>query len=142
MDLVWTGIVEAVRMILQLDPDVLYITWVTIKVCTTAIIISTLLGIPIGMLLAFKEFVGKKVLLIISHAGMGLPPVVAGLWVTLFLWRSGPLGDLRWLYPTNAIVIAQVLVSLPIVISLTYSAFKKIDSSLILQIKALAPTKL
>lgn len=142
MDLVWSGLVEAFQMVMRLDEEVFFIAWTTIKVCTTATIISTILGIPLGMLLAFKDFVGKRIALIITHAGMGLPPVVAGLWVTMFLWRSGPLGELRWLYTTNAIVIAQVLVSLPIIISLTYSAFKKIDPALILQIKALGPTKL
>lgn len=142
MDLVWSGLVEAFQMVMRLDEEVFFIAWTTIKVCSIATIISTILGIPLGMLLAFKDFVGKRIALIITHAGMGLPPVVAGLWVTMFLWRSGPLGSLQWLYTTNAIIIAQVLVSLPIIISLTYSAFKKLDTSLLLQIKALAPTKL
>ncbi|UCZ53499.1 ABC transporter permease [Bacillus shivajii] len=141
MELVWSGLIEAIRMIFQLDQEVLHITWVTIQVSFLSVLVSTIVGIPVGMLLAFKRFPGKKIVVLIAHAGMGLPPVVAGLWVTMVLWRSGPLGDLGWLFTTKAIVIAQVAVSLPIIISLTYSAFKKLDRSLLLQIKALAPTK-
>ncbi|AOM83839.1 ABC transporter permease [Salisediminibacterium beveridgei] len=142
MELIWRGLVEAIQMIVRLDEDVLHITWVTIKVCTSSIVISTLMGVPAGMMLAFKSFRGRGALILLSHAGMGLPPVVAGLWVTMFLWRSGPLGDLQWLFTTHAIVIAQVLVSLPIVVSLSYAAFKKLDQGLLLQMKALAPTRL
>lgn len=142
MDLVWSGLVEAFQMLARLDEDVLYITWVTIKVCSSSIAISTLMGVPLGMLMAFKSFPGRGLMILISHAGMGLPPVVAGLWVTMFLWRSGPFGELQWLFTTNAIIIAQVLVSLPIVTSLTYAAFKKLDPNLLLQIKALAPTSM
>lgn len=142
MELIWSGLMEAVQMIWSLDEEVLHIAWVTIKVCSISIMISTLMGVPLGMLMAFKSFRGRGVMIVISHAGMGLPPVVAGLWVTMMLWRSGPLGDLQWLFTTNAIVIAQVLVSLPIVTSLTYAAFKKLDQNLLLQIKALAPTRL
>ncbi|UTR09185.1 ABC transporter permease [Evansella sp. LMS18] len=140
MELIWSGLVEAFKMIIQLDNEVLQITLLTLKVCFISTFISTLIGLPAGMVLAFKNFAGKQLLLLIVHAGMGLPPVVAGLWVTMFLWRSGPLGDLQWLFTPQAIVAAQVVVSLPIIISLTYSAFKKIDYALILQIKSLGPT--
>ena len=72
---------------------------------------------------------------------MGLPPVVAGLWITLFLWRSGPLGDFAWLYTPTAIIMAQILVSLPIVTALTSTAFQQINPKMILQVKALGATK-
>jgi tungstate transport system permease protein len=73
---------------------------------------------------------------------MGLPPVVAGLWITMLLWRSGPLGHLQLLYSPTAIVMAQVLVSLPIVTGLTSSAFQQINDKMLLQIKALGATKI
>ncbi|WP_416149140.1 ABC transporter permease [Salipaludibacillus sp. HK11] len=141
MNLIWTGLSEAMQMILSMDPEVLEITWLTIQVCLISTFISTIIGVPIGMILAFKSFPGKRLAILLSHAGMGLPPVVAGLWVTMFLWRAGPLGDWQWLFTANAIVIAQIVVSLPIIISLSYSAFKKIDGGMRLQLKALAPTK-
>jgi len=72
---------------------------------------------------------------------MGLPPVVAGLWISMLLWRSGPLGHLQLLYSPTAIVMAQVLVSLPIVTGLTSSAFQQINEKMLLQIKALGATK-
>jgi tungstate transport system permease protein len=142
VELIWRGIIEAVHMILSADREVLQITWLTLQVCLFSTLISTILGVPVGMLLAFKSFPGKKAVLLLSHAGMGLPPVVAGLWVTMFLWRSGPLGEWQWLFTTNAIVLAQIVVSLPILISLSYSSFKKIDKGTRLQLKALAPTKI
>jgi tungstate transport system permease protein len=100
-----------------------------------------LVGIPFGVLLGLLRFPGRKIVLVIINIGMGLPPVVAGLWITIFLWRSGPLGWLSWLYTPTAIVLAQILVSLPIVIGLTSSAFQQIDGKFLMQLKALGATK-
>lgn len=142
MELLWTGFLKAVEMLLSFDQEVFHITWLTIQVCFISTFISTVIGVPSGMFLCFSNFRLKKFVVLLVHAGMGLPPVVAGLWVSMLLWRSGPLGHLGWMFTTQAIVIAQVLVSLPIIISLTYSAFNKIDKTLIFQIKSLAPTKI
>ncbi|WP_280768695.1 ABC transporter permease [Salipaludibacillus daqingensis] len=142
MEIVWTGLIEAFQMIISGNQEIFQITWLTIQVCLLSTFISTIIGVPLGMTFTFTSFRGRKLLILLSHAGMGLPPVVAGLWVTIFLWRSGPLGELQWLFTPYAIVIAQIVVSLPIIISLSYSAFKKIDEGTRLQIKALAPTKM
>lgn len=142
MDLLISGLIRAFEMILSGDPEIFEITWRTLKVSLTAVLISTVVGIPIGILLGLTRFPGRKLLLVFINIGMGLPPVVAGLWITIFLWRSGPLGDLAFLYTPTAIVMAQILVSLPILIGLTSSAFQEIDEKMLMQIKALGATKL
>ncbi|MBB5173282.1 ABC transporter permease [Texcoconibacillus texcoconensis] len=142
MELIVSGLSEAFRMIIELDRDIFDITWLTLRVCILATLISMIIGIPLGMLLALKHFIGRRFLIVLAQAGMGLPPVVAGLWVTIFLWRSGPLGSIQWLFTPTAIVIAQVVVSLPIIISLTYAALQRLDPQLKKQLKALGPTRL
>lgn len=141
MELLLEGLKKAIEMILSGDREILEITLLTLRVSITAVLISTMIGIPAGMFLGLARFPGRKLLLAIINIGMGLPPVVAGLWITLFLWRSGPLGDLAWLYTPTAIIMAQILVSLPIVTALTSTAFQQINPKLILQVKALGATK-
>lgn len=141
MDLIVEGLIKAFEMLVKGDPEVFEIAFRTIRVSVTAVIISTILGIPCGVFLGLKRFRGRKFILTIINILMGLPPVVAGLWVTIFLWRSGPLGNLSLLFTPTAIVIAQVLVSFPIITGLTASAFQQIDEKMLLQIKALGPTK-
>jgi len=141
LDLLVEGLIKAFEMLIKGDPEVFEIAFRTIRVSVTAVIISTILGIPCGVFLGLKRFRGRKFILTIINILMGLPPVVAGLWVTIFLWRSGPLGNLSLLFTPTAIVIAQVLVSFPIITGLTASAFQQIDEKMLLQIKALGPTK-
>lgn len=141
MELLIDGLKKAIEMIFTGNQEVFAITWLTLKVCLISILISTLLGLPFGILLGLTRFKGRKILLMFINIGMGLPPVVAGLWITMLLWRSGPLSDLTLLYTPTAIVMAQVLVSLPIVTSLTATAFQQINDKMLLQIKALGATK-
>ena len=142
MELLLEGLKKAIEMILSGDREIFEITLLTLRVSITAVLISTMIGIPAGMFLGLARFPGRKFILALVNIGMGLPPVVAGLWITLFLWRSGPLGDLAWLYTPTAIIMAQILVSLPIVTALTSTAFQQINPKLILQVKALGATKM
>ncbi|MCM3663381.1 ABC transporter permease [Mesobacillus subterraneus] len=141
MELLLEGFKKAIEMILSGDREILEITLLTLRVSITAVLISTFIGVPAGMLLGLSKFPGRKFILALINIGMGLPPVVAGLWITLFLWRSGPLGEFSWLYTPTAIIMAQVLVSLPIVTALTSTAFQQINPKMILQVKALGATK-
>lgn len=142
MELLLEGLKKAIEMILSGDREILEITLLTLRVSITAVLISTLIGLPAGMLLGLARFPGRRFLLALINIGMGLPPVVAGLWITLFLWRSGPLGEFAWLYTPTAIILAQILVSLPIVTALTGTAFQQINPKMILQVKALGATRL
>ncbi|WNF37508.1 ABC transporter permease [Bacillaceae bacterium IKA-2] len=142
MDLFVDGFIKAFQMLLSGDREIYEITATTLKVCLTAIFFSTIVGIPLGVLLGLKSFVGKKIVLVLVNIGMGLPPVVAGLYITMLLWRSGPLGSFGLLYTTHAIIIAQIVVSLPIIIGLTSAAFQQIDQKMLIQIRALGATNL
>lgn len=141
MELLLEGIQQAFSMLLTGDIQLLEITLLTLRVSMTAIIFSTVVGIPVGVALGLSSFRGRRLLLSIINIGMGLPPVVAGLWITMLLWRNGPLGSFSLLYSPLAIILAQILVSLPIVIGLTSSAFQQIDKKMLLQIKALGASK-
>ncbi|NHM32748.1 ABC transporter permease [Neobacillus terrae] len=141
MELIIEGLKKALDIILSADPEVIRITLLTLRVSFTSILISTIIGLPLGMAIGLSRFKGRKIILIFINIGMGLPPVVAGLWITLLLWRSGPLGNFSLLYTPTAIVMAQVLVSLPIITGLTSSAFQQINDKLLLQIKAMGATK-
>ena len=116
MELILEGIRKALYMIVTGDPEVLEITLRTLQVSGTATFISLLIGIPLGTILALTRFPGRRIIVSLVNTGMGLPPVVVGLWVTIFLWRSGPLGQLNILYTPTAIIIAQAVIASPIII--------------------------
>lgn len=141
MELFIDGFKKAIEIIGTGGNDILAITLLTLKVSFLSILVSTLLGLPIGMFLGLTRFKGRRLLLVFINIGMGLPPVVAGLWITMLLWRSGPFGNFALLYTPTAIIMAQVLVSLPIITGLTSSAFQQINAKMLLQIKALGATK-
>ena len=142
MDLIIEGLKKAINMILTGDPEVLRITLLTLRVSGTATLISLIIGIPFGTVLALKRFPGRDFLMSIVNTGMGMPPVVAGLWISILLWRSGPLGSLNLIYTPTAIIIAQAVIASPIVVGLTSAAISQVDPKLRLQIKALGATKL
>ena len=118
-------------------PEVLQITLLSLKISTIATGLSLLLGLPLGTLLALRNFPGRSFLLSLVNTGMGLPPVVVGLFVALMLWRSGPLGGLDLIYTPAAIVIAQLVIALPIVAGLTAAALQQLDPNLRLQLYGL-----
>lgn len=142
MELIWEGIVKGFRMLVTGDPEVYSITFLTLQVSGTATLISLVLGVPLGTLLALSSFPGRRFVMSLVNTGMGLPPVVVGLWVTIFLWRSGPFGWLGILYTPAAIILAQAVIAAPVVIGLTSAAIQQLDPKLRLQIKALGATRL
>jgi tungstate transport system permease protein len=106
------------------------ITLLSLKVSGLATAISLLIGMPLGTLLGLGRFRGRSVLLTVVNTGMALPPVVVGLAVAMVLWRSGPLGALRLIYTPWAIVIAQVVISFPVVTGLTAAGLQTLDPRL------------
>ncbi|MGB9919645.1 MAG: ABC transporter permease [Moorellales bacterium] len=141
MEFVAQGMIEGLRLLLTLNPEVVEITLRTLRVTGTATLVSVLLGVPLGVLLGLKRFWGRRALLSLVYSGMGLPPTVVGLWVSLFLWRSGPLGNLRLIYTTAAMVIAQAVIATPLVASLTAAALQQLPPKLRLQILALGASR-
>jgi tungstate transport system permease protein len=142
VEVIWQGIVEAFRLLVSGDPEVIDITLTTLKVSGTATLISLLIGVPLGTLLALSRFPGRNVLMSLVNTSMGLPPVVVGLWVSIFLWRSGPLGSLNILYTPTAMIIAQAIIASPVVLGLTAAAIQQTSPKLRLQIRALGATNL
>mgnify|MGYP001583991990 FL=1 len=141
MELIWRGLAEAVRLIVTGDPDVLQITWLSLQISGGATLLSLLAGIPAGMALALARFPGRGLCLALVNTGMGLPPVVVGLFVSIFLWRSGPLGFLELLYTPTAIVIAQFIIAAPIVMGLTIAAMQQLNPKLRLQLLGLGASR-
>jgi tungstate transport system permease protein len=141
MDLIWQGVLEALRLILSGDPGVLRITWLSIQISGVATLLSLVVGIPAGVGLALARFPGRGLLVALANTGMGLPPVVVGLFVSIFLWRSGPLGTLELLYTPAAIVIAQFVIAAPIVTGLTVAAMQQLNPKLRLQFMGLGASR-
>jgi tungstate transport system permease protein len=141
MDLIRDGILKAIHLLVALDPEVLSITALSLKVSGLATLISLLLGISLGTAVALTRFRGKQVVVSLVNAGMGLPPVVVGLFVSIFLWRNGPLGFLGILYTPAAMILAQSIIATPIVMGITIGAMQNLPPALRLQILALGATR-
>ncbi|MGZ3579457.1 MAG: ABC transporter permease [Syntrophales bacterium] len=142
MDIIIEGIKQAFILLFTLDPEVIGITWLSLKVSGIATFISLLIGISVGTMIALTQFPGRRFVISLINTGMGLPPVVVGLFVTVFLWRNGPLGFLEILYTPTAIIIAQTVIATPIVMGISLAAIQQLPSNLRLQILALGATRL
>lgn len=142
MEIIWQGLAKAIELLLAGDREVLQITWLTLRVSGTATLISLIIGIPFGALLALTRFPGRSLLVSLVNMGMGLPPVVAGLWVTMFLWRNGPLGFFHLLYTPAAMIVAQTVIAAPIITAISVAALQNINHKLRLQIMALGASRL
>jgi tungstate transport system permease protein len=128
-------------LVFGFDAEVWAITWLSLKISGGATAISLLLGMPIGVALATARFPGRAIAVALVNTGMGLPPVVVGLFVSLFLWRSGPLGFLELIYSPAAMVVAQVIIAFPIVAGLTMASFQSLDPKLSLQLLGIGASK-
>ncbi|HEX7929104.1 MAG TPA: ABC transporter permease [bacterium] len=113
------GFWQAVQMIARLDPDLLEIVGLSLRVSFTAVLLAALTGLPIGAALALYPFRGRAAVVVLFNALMGLPPVVVGLAVYLTLSRSGPLGFLGLLFTTPAMILAQWVLVTPIVAAIS-----------------------
>ena len=122
MEIFVQGFKEGLYLIWQLDEEILQVTLLSLQVSLTALILSAIIGIPSGAALALKNIPGKRIILNIIYTLMGLPPVLAGLLVYLFLTYRGPFGEYQLLFTPAAMVIAQVLLAAPIICGLTARA--------------------
>jgi tungstate transport system permease protein len=141
MELILEGIKKAFWLLVTLDPEVLGITFLSLKVSGLATLISLIIGVFGGIAIALARFPGKRIVVSLINTGMGLPPVVVGLFVTIFLWRNGPLGVFGLLYTPAAMIIAQAVIATPIVMGITVAAIQHLPPKLRLQILALGATR-
>jgi tungstate transport system permease protein len=139
--LLWEGLQQAFWLLITGNWEVLEITALSLRISLTATAISLLLGIPAGAALALCAFPGRRLAVALVNTGMGLPPVVVGLLLSLFLWRSGPLGLLEVLYTPAAMIGAQVLLAAPIVTGLTLAALQQVNPMLRLQLLGLGASR-
>src|SRR5438093_12229356 len=137
MDLILQGLGEAASRLVSLDPDVREATSAALVVSGIATALSVATGVPAGAWLGLSRFPGRKLLLSLVNTGMGLPPVVVGLFVAVLVWRSGPFGGLDWYCTREAMVVAQYILAAPTVIGLTAVAIQSVDPMLPLQLTAL-----
>jgi tungstate transport system permease protein len=141
VELIVEGFIQAFRLLLTWDRDVAEVTLLSLKISGAATLISTVIGITAGTAVALLRFPGKRFLISVVNTGMGLPPVVVGLFVTIFIWRSGPLGSLGLLYTPAAMVLAQVVIAAPIITGVSLAAMQRLPGKLRLQILALGATR-
>jgi tungstate transport system permease protein len=142
MELILDGIIKAFQLLFTFNPEVLGITWLSLQISGAATLISVLIGISTGTVVALNNFPGKRFLVSVVNTGMGLPPVVVGLFVMIFLWRNGPLGFLGILYTPAAMILAQAAIATPIVMGITIAAIQNLPPKLRLQILSLGATRL
>jgi tungstate transport system permease protein len=141
VDVLVDGVRQAVALLARADAEVLGILLTSLEVSGSATLIALALGIPAGVVLALTRFRGRTLAVSAVNTGMGLPPVVVGLFVTILLWRSGPLGALEILYTPAAIVVAQAVIAAPIVTGITLAAVQNVPAKFRLQLVALGASR-
>jgi tungstate transport system permease protein len=142
VELIIQGIIKAFELIISFDPEVMGITWLSLKISGTATFISLFIGVSIGAAVALNNFFGKRFVISLINTGMGLPPVVVGLFVTMLIWRSGPFGFLEILYTPYAMIIAQAIIAAPIVMGISLASIQNLPPNLRLQILSLGASRL
>lgn len=140
MNTIVEGAIRAFELLTSGDRDVFQVTVLTLVVSGIATVISLLLGIPLGLWLALEDFAGKQVLISLVNFGMGLPPVVMGLVVSLLLWRSGPLGSLNLMYTPTAMILTQAAIAFPIVVGFSFAAIVSLNPNLRLRLLSMGAT--
>ncbi|MEW6546578.1 MAG: ABC transporter permease [Bacillota bacterium] len=141
MELIWDGLRTALALMVRLDREVLAISGLTLRVSGLATAAALALGLLTGAALALGRFPGQRFLQSVINAGMGLPPVVVGLGVSLLLWRSGPLGWLRLMYTPAAMVLAQFLIAYPVMAGLSAAALQQVGPGFRLQVEAMGASR-
>jgi tungstate transport system permease protein len=141
VDVLVDGVRQALGLLLGGDREILGVLWLSLQVSSAATLIALLLGIPAGAALALAQFPGRTLVVSAVNTGMGLPPVVVGLFVTILLWRSGPLGGWEILYTPAAIILAQAVIAAPIVTGITLAAVQNVPAKFRLQLIALGASR-
>jgi tungstate transport system permease protein len=136
-----SGLLEALRLLAG-DPALGEIVRLSLYVSGAALALGALIGLPLGVALALARFPGRRLLIALVYTGMGLPPVVVGLAVYLLLSRSGPLGGLGWLFTPSAMILAQTILSAPLIAGFTLSSIQGVDPALRTQLVALGASPL
>lgn len=141
MDDLINGFRQAIQLVLSGDAALVEIVVLSLQVTGIALAIAVVLGVPLGAALGLSRIRARSVITILLYTGIGLPPVVVGLFVYLMLSRAGPFGGLGWLFTPSAMIVAQVIIAFPVVAGLTMSAVSGTDPQLRLQARTLGATR-
>jgi tungstate transport system permease protein len=128
---------SAFALLVSLDPDLLEIVGLSLEVSLSALVLACGVGLPLGAVVAVSRFPGRRLMVVLLNASMGLPPVVMGLIVYQLLSRSGPLGGLGWLFTPKAMVVAQFLLITPLVAALARQAVEDLWEEYQVQLRSL-----
>jgi tungstate transport system permease protein len=124
MNTITEGLLSAAKLVVTLDPDLIEISLRSLRVTLTALIVASIISIPLGTVLAIQRFRYRRTVIALLNAFMGLPPVVVGLVIYVLLSRAGPLGVLGLLFTPTAMIIAQVVIITPLIASVTHQAMR------------------
>lgn len=137
MDYLVDGLITALKLIITFDYEVMNCTLISLKVSCVAVFFSTIIGLPLGLLIALNQFIGKRTIITILNTLMALPTVVVGLLVFALISRQGPLGVLGLLFTPTAMVVGQFILATPIITALSISAVQGVDPKIKLTALAL-----
>lgn len=137
MDYLVKAFYAASTLIISFDPEIYFIVWTSLKISVWAIFIGAITGVPLGLMIALKNFRGKGFILLIANTMMALPTVVVGIFLYAFLSRQGLLGSLGLLYTPTGVILGEFLLALPIIVNLTISAVQGMDPRLSLTCRSL-----
>jgi len=141
MNEIVAGLTTAIELIVSLDAEVIETAIRSMTISLTATLLATLLAIPLGSVITFTEFRGKKVLINLIQTLYALPTVLVGLFVFILISRAGPFGFMRLLFTPEGMVIAQMILILPILSGLTISALKGVDSTILDTLRSLGASR-
>jgi len=141
METLGRAFTDAIGLLWNLDPALIETVALTLQVTLVALVIALSFGIPIGAAIGLaRHLPGRWLLVPLIYTGMGLPPVVVGLFAYLILSNQGPLGGLGWLFTPAGMIVAQTIIAFPLVVGLTMAAVQAVDSNLPIQMQALGAT--
>src|SRR5712692_113410 len=140
MDDLWAGFARALSLLTSGDAALTQIVTLSFQVSGEALVLAALVGLPLGAWLGLSRFRGHGLAIALIYTGMGLPPVVVGLFVYLFLSRQGPFGFLNWLFTPNAMIVAQTIIALPLIAGFAMAAVMGVDPDLRRQLISLGAT--
>jgi len=141
MGLVLEGVAQGLWLLVTGDPEIWRTAWLTLRVSLAATCVSVVIGVPTGVALALGASRLHRFLISLANTGMGLPPVVVGLWISILLWRYGPLGALGLMYTPAAMVVAQAVIATPVVVGFTVAGIAQQDPRLRLQLMGLGASR-
>lgn len=136
MNFLWQGLQQAWHLIVSGDPNLLSVTWTTLKVAAVSAVIAVVVGVPIGVAIGLGRFRGRRLALVIANAGLILPPVLIGLVLSLLMFPEAPLGRFQLLFTLRGVYVAQTVLAIPIVVALTSSSVRAVAPGLLAQARA------